>query len=149
LTVDQQAELARLHAETVALVDWFIQHQGFRFGDAVKQAAAKARDGQRLGDMRSIAREMRTFINELPAELNQQVVAAVEAASGLTLAARFDADVAGAQALLAGGTVRTQTEYDVLRAFVEQIGNDPGRAPDVKRALSILDSYTGSGEATT
>jgi hypothetical protein len=67
--------------------------------------------------MRSIAREMRSFINELPAELSQQVVAAVEAASGVPLAARFDADVAGAEALLARGTVRSRTEFDVLRAL--------------------------------
>ena len=149
LTVAQRAELATLHAETVAVVDWFVRHQGFPYADAVKQLADEARDKQQLGAMRSIARQMRGVFNELPVELSQQIVSAVEAESGVKLAARFQVDAAEAEAILTAGVVRARAEYDTLRTFVEQLGSDPARADDVKRALAILDGYTGSDEAAT
>lgn len=139
--IAKREELARLHAETHALLDWYIKYQNFSIGPEIKKAVDKAFEKGRLGDMRSIAREMRGFVTALPPDLRAELLASVDAESGVSLRGSDAADDREAEAVLQRGKIRNDREYYLVREHVERLSNDPLREDGVRSALSVLDSY--------
>ena len=149
LRPEQLAELRRLHDEAMAFVDWTIRHQDFPSGPATKQLVADAFEKQSLTSMRSIARELRFALGAMTSEVRAAMLDGIKLESGISLAASEGADATDAQAILARGRVRTESEYYLLRGYLDRAEADPALEAEIPRILELLGSYSGPASAAT
>jgi hypothetical protein len=147
LSDNQRSELEALYRESLALVEWYTDNQGFKYGAGVRAGLEKARANSRLGDMRAIARELRSFISALPPDIRANAYRAVEMESGVSVAPSDILDAATAEAILTRGYIETNAEYYLLREYLERVANDPRAAHTMRPLQGLLDTFRGNGSS--
>ena len=146
---EKREQLRRLHSESVALLDWYVRHQGFSYAAPFREALDSALAKGRLTEMRQLARELRGFVTELPPDIRALLLASVEAESGVSLAGSDSEDARLAESILDRGAIASDAEYFLLRAHLERVSNDPSKADGATRVIAVLDSYRPAPDSAT
>lgn len=138
LKPEDQATLAALRARILATVAFVESVQDFRYGKGIREAVAKALEGQSLRSMRLIAREVDGMTIALEPHQRDGLEALLAGRLGVDKEAERAVIQAQVAAILKRGTIATAKERRRLADYadlLEATGGDPSEAAAVRQLL--------------
>ena len=142
LSAEHLAELRRLHGEATTVVDLLLERGELPDSGATLQAVfADLYAAQNLRGLRVAVRELRGMLTALGPRARGELLAEAERRAGGRILLGAEADQVKAASVLARGRIRSEAEYFLLRATLDELESEPGREGDAVRVAALLDSF--------
>ena len=142
LSAEHLAELRRLHGEATAVVGLLLERGELLDSGAALQAVfADLHAAQNLRGLRIAIRDLRGMLTALDPRARGELLAEAGRRAGRRIILGAEADQVKAAAVIARGRIRSEAEYFLLRATLDELESEPGREGEAVRAAALLDSY--------